>query len=85
LKKPATKEFYDWFVKATPLPPPSSGTPGVGPAFEPSNLPTVPPETTTVAPGFDPFQQSGATTPPADLAPADSGVPADAPPAAPQP
>ncbi len=85
LKKPATKEFYDWFVKATPLPPPSVGTPGIGPAFDPSNVPTPPAETTTVEPGFDPFQQNGATAPPTDLAPADSGVPAETPPAAPQP
>jgi hypothetical protein len=80
LKQPATKEFYDWFVKATPSAPPTTGTPGIGPAFDPANVPTPPSDTpATVEPGFDPFKQSGAATPPTDLAPADSGLPTETP------
>jgi len=80
LKRPATKEFYDWFVTATPLPPPSAGTPGIGPAFDPSNVPTPPSDTpTTVEPGFDPFQQDGAKAPQTDVAPVDSGLPTETP------
>lgn len=82
LKKPSTREFYDWFVTTTPTPPPTTTPPGIGPSFDSSNLPTPPlggteTENTSVAPNLDPFKQGGQTTPPAPepVLPTDSGVP----------
>ncbi len=76
LKKPTTKEFYDWFVTATPLTPATSGIPGPSPGFDASNVPAPPAENTTVDPGFEPFQDAGPATPPTTT-PAESGVPAE--------
>lgn len=68
LKKPVTKAFYDWFVTATPLSP-ATGTPGIGPGFDASNLPT-PPTETTVDPGFEPFDNPPPTS-------SESGIPVE--------
>lgn len=56
LKKPAARGFYDWFVKAEPVAPPTTGigTPGTGPAFNDANIPAAP-TGETVDPKFNPF------------------------------
>jgi hypothetical protein len=88
LERPATKEFYDWFARENPQPPPSdssSGIPGMKPAFdlkEPGGIGDVKLPTAS-----DPNSPLISTpelpaTPPADTLPqappADSSKPADA-------